>query len=396
MKGSSLRLGLAGLSMIAVSFGFARYGYGLFVPVFREEFAMSTAALGLVSSAAYAAYLIALLLAGFLSARVSPRAPAVLGGASAVVGMVLVALSPTTTVLAAGVLLASTSSGLTWAPFTDAVAQAVRPETRNRTLSIISTGTTFGLMTAGPVSLLAEANWRGAWLVFAVLALASTVWNARLLPGKAYHGYAGSPESGPGEGNGDRSGAQRTWLAWQWLLGARPLPLFYAAFAYGLAGAFYWTYAADLALQSGLPSAARSILWTAVGLAGIAGLATGDFVGRFGLRPVLAVTLLVLAAATVVLGAAPGSWATVVLSGVLYGPGFMTMAALLSLWSSSVFTDRPSTGFSATLLLLALGSIAGPATLGLLAEAIGLRAAFLVTAGFILLGVLVRPRTETG
>lgn len=30
------RLALAGLSAIAVAYGFARYGYGLFVPTFRE------------------------------------------------------------------------------------------------------------------------------------------------------------------------------------------------------------------------------------------------------------------------------------------------------------------------------------------------------------------------
>jgi hypothetical protein len=47
----STRLMLAGLSAIAVSYGFARYGFGLFVPVFREEFRFSTQQIGVVSSA---------------------------------------------------------------------------------------------------------------------------------------------------------------------------------------------------------------------------------------------------------------------------------------------------------------------------------------------------------
>lgn len=395
MNDRGWRLGLAGLSIIAVAYGFARYGYGLFVPVFREEFGMSTAVLGFVSSGAYATYLLALLLAGFLSVRINPRAPVVLGGLFAVVGMTLVALAPNAAVLAVGVLLASTSSGWAWAPFSDAVAQMVRPEAQNRTLSIISTGTTFGLMVAGPVSLLAGTTWRGAWVVFAVLALASTVWNARLLPNKVNHGSASISKGGTGEDSTESgSGRVDTRLGWRWFVGATSLPLFSVAFAYGLAGAFYWTYAADLALQSGLPPATRSILWTVVGIAGIVGLGTGDFVGRFGLHRVLAVTLAMLGAAIAVLGAVPGSWIAVGISAVLYGPSFMMMAALLALWSSHVFPEQPSIGFSATLLLLAVGSIVGPATLGVVAGLFGLGSAFLITAALTLLSVLVRPREE--
>lgn len=394
----SLRLSLAGLSIIAVAYGFARYGYGLFVPVFREEFGLSTEILGFISSGAYATYLIALLLAGFLSSRINPRAPVVLGGLFAVVGMVLIAFAPNALLLAVGVLLASTSSGWAWAPFSDAVAQMVRPEAQNRTLSIVSTGTTFGLIVVGPVSLIAGSTWRAAWLVFAVLAFASTVWNFLVLPNKPPDGSASAVEGKPGEelgdGSRDGSGDRESRLGWRWFLGAQSLPLFFVAFAYGLAGAFYWTYAADLTQQSGLPPMVSSVLWTVVGIAGIVGLGTGDFVGRFGLRRVLAAALAMLGTAIAVLGAMPASWTAVGISAVIYGPSFMMIAALLALWSSHVFPERPSTGFTATLLMLAIGSIAGPATLGIVAGHLGLVVAFLITAAFTLLSMLVRPREE--
>jgi hypothetical protein len=40
----------AGLLAIAVAFGFARYGYGLFVPEFRNAFSLSAEALGFIAA----------------------------------------------------------------------------------------------------------------------------------------------------------------------------------------------------------------------------------------------------------------------------------------------------------------------------------------------------------
>jgi hypothetical protein len=54
-------ISLAGLSAVAVAFGLARYGYGLFVPVFREAFDLSTEMVGFLASGAYASYLVALI-----------------------------------------------------------------------------------------------------------------------------------------------------------------------------------------------------------------------------------------------------------------------------------------------------------------------------------------------
>ncbi len=80
------QLTTAGLLAIAVAFGFARYGYGLFVPEFRGAFGLSTEALGFIAAGAYASYLAALLVTGALVARVGLRLPVVTGGLS-VAGM---------------------------------------------------------------------------------------------------------------------------------------------------------------------------------------------------------------------------------------------------------------------------------------------------------------------
>ncbi|GHA15479.1 hypothetical protein GCM10010345_20130 [Streptomyces canarius] len=48
------------------------------------------------------------------------------------------------------------------------------------------------------------------------------------------------------------------------------------------------------------------------------------------------------------------------------------------MWSYRVFPEQPSTGFSAAVPALGLGTLTGPATLGAVADHYGLRAGFLV------------------
>lgn len=163
------RLGVAGLCATAVTFGPARNGFGLFLPYFREEFDLSTTTLGLIASGLYAGYLIALSAVGLLATRIGPRPPVVIGVVSAGLGMGLVAVATNTVVLAAGVVLAGTGAGWTWAPFNDAT-EHVPTRTRNRVLSVVSTGTTFGILAAGVLALAMGANWRAAWTAFAVAA----------------------------------------------------------------------------------------------------------------------------------------------------------------------------------------------------------------------------------
>jgi MFS family permease len=72
------------------------------------------------------------------------------------------------------------------------------------------------------------------------------------------------------------------------------------------------------------------------------------------------------------------------------------MSALLSVWSSEVFDERPAEGFTAALIFFGVGGVVGPAALGALGGEFGLRAAFAVAAALILLNLPVRAKESSG
>jgi len=382
---ASGRLGLAGFSATAATFGPARNGYGLFLPDTRDDFGLSTEVLGLIASGLYVGYLAALVTVGLLAARTGPRLPVLSGLLSAGVGTALVAISPNPAVLAAGVVLAGTGAGWSWAPYNDAVGRTVPESSRSRTLSIISTGTTFGIAVAGLAALAAAAYglpWRAGWFAFAAGSLAAAALNAALLS-RGPINTAGTETVG--------------WPGFGWFWCAASAPLFGVALSFGVVNAVYWSFTVDLVSgAAGSAPAAGPLLYIALGVFGFSGLATGDAVARFGLRRTLAATLVALGVAAGLLGLAPGSLPAVVASAVLFGSGVMFMSALLSVWSSAVFPKRPSTGFSAALLLFGVGSIAGPAAVGAAADRYGLGGIFLLVAELAISTALVRPASESG
>jgi predicted MFS family arabinose efflux permease len=378
----ALRLGLAGFAATAVAYGPARTGYGLFVPDFREEFGISTWAAGAIGSGLQGGFLLALVATALLVGRLGPRLLIAAGGVSSIVGMLLVALAPNQVALAAGVCVAGMTAGFCWSPYNDLAGWTVRAGLRSRVLSAVSTGTTLGIAVAGLVALAAvvgELPWRAAWLAFVAAAVFSAVLNALLLSGMS--------------AGGEKETARRTGVGWIFRAGSSSL--YVVAFSFGVVNAFYWSFNADIVSSAGFPLPnAGQVLYVVLGAAGFVGLLTGDLVDRIGLDLTLRLTLLSLGAGTVLLGAAPDSLPIVGVAAVLYGAGVMFMSALLSLWSSAAFPERPSEGFTATLLFFGVGGVVGPAVLGAIGGAIGLGSAFVVAAVLILLNLPIRAQNK--
>lgn len=378
-----LGLVAAGLALIAVTYGLARYAYGLFLPELREEFALSAASLGLIGAGAYASYCLAVGAALVLTARMGPRRMAVLAGTFAVAGTATVAAAPTGWVLGVGIFVAGISSGLASPPLGEAVTRAIAERRRDWANSIINSGTSVGVALSGPVALLASGSWRLAWLGFALIAAVVLAWNARVLPGPVR------------AARGGRRGIPR--LSAGYLIGHRSLPMFVAALAVGFGSAAYWTFSRDLVVYAGGVSLAGSTLfWTVLGVSGLAGGAAGTLVGRFGLTPTLRGSLLAMAAANALLAAAPGNGMAAYASAAVFGASFITLSGIILVWAVAAFPARPSAGIGAGFLLLAVGQVAGAPAAGALADAIGLAPTFAAFAAASLVAAGLRAEVRRG
>ena len=365
----TFRLATAGFFATAIAFGPARMGFGLFVPAFREDFALSTTEVGVIASGGFLAFLLALPLATFLCARWGERLPVVIGALLAACGFALVVHAEGAIGLASGISLAGMSAGLCWTPFNDAAERVVPPHAHAGALSAVSTGTTVGVTLAAVLALgvtFGALDWRTVWLAFAFGAL----WSAFLA-------LIGVP--------GGRANATASTGPLPKLVRRETMPLFVITFIYGATNAIYLSFAADrVVLAGGLPGlperAASAVIFLGYGLFGALGLATGRIESRLGLSPLIAAIFTAFAMSLALIAGLPASWPGVVASAGLHGAAVMTFSAVVSFWSLRLFPRRSSLGFTAALVATASGSVLGPLLAGPLLEAVGATAAFLLLA----------------
>jgi MFS family permease len=83
-----------------------------------------------------------------------------------------------------------------------------------------------------------------------------------------------------------------------------------------------------------------------------------------------------------------------VVSAAAFGSTYNLLLAVQVIWSARVFAQRPATGLAAVLFMLGLGQIAGPVLAGVLADQVGLAAAFFGGGALIAVSALLSPREE--
>jgi predicted MFS family arabinose efflux permease len=383
MTGSAVRatsplvLASAGIGVVAVTFGMARYGVGLLAPDIRASFRLSSGALGLLAAASYVAYLATSVTAGVLSARLGARAIVGAGGACAIAGMTLAGVAQSPQVLFAGLLVAGASAGLVFPPFSDVVACRFRAGHGGRILSAISSGTGWGVALAAPLALLAGADWRLAWLMFAVVAAAATTWALVVLPGREEAG----------------GGAGMVVLRPSWFVCPRSGPLLIGALLVGLASSVFWTFSIDhLVSDGGLSTTHSRIFLAVVGVASVGGTLAGDAVRRLGGRATFSLAVAAEAAALLLVGLTPGHAGATMASAILFGAAYNVVVAVEVIWSGRVYHERPSAGLAATVAMNAVGLLVGPPLLGAVADHTGFAAVFAAAAALLLATAYLAPR----
>jgi len=364
----------AGLTIVAITYGFARYAYGLFLPEIQRDITLSDELMGIIAGASSAGAIIATIAGASLSGKFGARLPVMLGGSAAFLGMLIIATSHTPHLLTIGVILSGASPGLAYAPLADAIVLLIASSKQSRAFALINSGTSIGVIVSGPAALFVGENWRFAWLFFAVTALLATVWNASVLPRQRW---------------------RREKVNNRWAMRLRLPSLHIASLLFGLSTGVYWTFAVDLLVnQGGLPGHWSRLFWIIIGACGLAGGSAGHLVTRLGLKRAMQIAQLILSAAIILPGMFSSILMTSLLSAVTFGAAFILTSGLLGIWSIKVYDDCPSAGVSVLFFLVAMGQLLGPILAGYISGSYSMSIAFIIAGFFSLISIIFTPSIE--
>lgn len=370
----SVNLVAAAFALTALSYGLARFAYGLLLPQIREDLSLDVTVAGWIGGSAFAAYCIGIVFAFFCNGKLNPRTIALIASLAATVGMGLIVFASSGLALGFGIALAGLSTGLTSPPLASAVAAQFGDEDRPKANAMINAGTAAGIVFSGMAALMAAGAWRELYALFALIGGGVTVWLWLAVP----------PRTNSDGAKGFSSKILK-----------RPglFALCSSAFLMGLASTAIWTFGADILRgEFGFSDAYIAWAWIALGTAGISGSLTGILTNRFGTGKIHSFSLLGMAIG--ILGLATASISPIFgfAAMCIFGAAYIISTGAYLIQGINLLPDRPDLGLGIPFLVLALGQTVGTPLFGATLDAAGVVSALVIFAAAACLAIVVRPR----
>lgn len=342
---------ISGMVLIAATYGLARFGFGFFLPRFTEAFQLAPSVSGAIQAGSFLSYCVTAAAAARLGAR--PRLVVACAGATAALGSAGVAAAPNAGVLAAGVVIAGAGAGFATPGLVRLIERNITAARQESAQTIVNAGTGAGIVAAGVLLILTAGQWRLGWAGIAVLSALSAAAVLR----------SDRSSSGPAAGESGTADSPPLRLG---LLAALAKPLAAALLA-GASSAAVWTFGRTIIAGSGTGTQMYSVTaWMVLGAFGVLGAFAGRLVQAASLRTAWAGTVLAMAAATFLLGMAPGAPVAAYAAAALFGGGYTAMSGVLIVWAVRAVPDQASAGTVVLFIALAVGQAAGSAVLGAL------------------------------
>lgn len=345
----AIALTAAGALLVASTYGMARFGVGLLHPAMAAERPGVAGALPSAGTAQFASYCVAAGLAGLLVPRRS-RAVAAAAGVAAGLGCLGLALSTSAGWFVASAYVSGAGAGFA-SPALVGLLDAVVPERMaGAAQAVVNSGTSVGVVMTGLLATAVTAPGP-AWLLMAVACLAAGGAVVVLSSGATVDGAA----TGPVPSSRRSPGRTASW--------ALPLALAVGA---GVTSAAVWTFGPTVVVGRGaLQPDQVGLLWTALGVGGLAGAFVARPVARHGPTKAFVLCTAALLVGSVAVLAPSGDEGTWPLVGAAcFGAGYMSMSGVLILWGRLL---DPRGGAAATAWLfiaLAVGQAVGSHLLG--------------------------------
>lgn len=373
---SNIGFALFGAALVAISYGLARFAFGLFVPPIRAELELTSSVIGIIGALPLISFVLAMSIAPIAADRLGARYTAVASGVFGVIGLALIGEASGPVVLGVGVFACGICTGLMMPALTAAMQVVVDRAVHGRVSSVMNAGTSIGIMVSVPTTIFLSGAWRSAYVSFAAMAGVGVVAAWFFIPSVSRITPSNAAPPPP-------------ISALQW---SRLLRLSLFAFAMGFVSAPYWIFAPDLAVTLGaLPSDQTGWLWFAVGVAGLGGAVASDLADRNNPPITHSLMLMMLAASVALLAASPGQLGLAVFSALVFGLAYMSLTGLYLMTGIRLLPGRLSMGPVLPFMACALGQAAGSPAVGILVDDFGYAEAFSVFSAIAIVVALLSP-----
>jgi predicted MFS family arabinose efflux permease len=332
---------------IASTYGFGLYLFPAMVESIRASVPFTYKTMGTISGFVQAGFMMAALMAGFLTVRLGAL-PMILGSIAAC-ALALAGLAVAPDVVSMAVLLTAlgAAAAAIWVPMVEVARDQIARQHQAKALGLMSSGTSYGvfinsfLLTA----LLPSQGWRALWVATAAIVAVLAILGFVVLRGSERKSSALSDNHSPSMRTRIRTLPARLTTA-----------IVFMMFLNGLSCMPYQTYlSAFLQNEAGYSAETAADAWRVIGLVGmVSGFAVGALADRITVRLGMFLTYGVLAASCLLLLVARGGDNLTALYGatVAFGISFYAVFGLVPAYIGHFF------GSGSAALVFAFGNIA--------------------------------------
>jgi MFS family permease len=391
----------AGTLCVFAGLGFGRFALGMLLPSMGVSLQLTYSQMGLISTANFVGYLLAVLFCGYLSSLLGSRLLIFLALLLVAVSMLLVSRANSFMTVALFYTLTGMGSGASNVPVMALVTSWFGSRHRGKAAGFIVIGSGFAILLSGKLipflnQLRESDGWRISWLVLGIIVLFISVIcflvirdSPRELGLKPYTGKKSSHQGGNAYFDDGQPSVTRKEI---YHLGA-------IYFLFGYTYVIYATFIVTTLVQErGFSEAVAGNFWSWVGFLSLfSGPVFGTLSDRLGRKTGLIMVFSIqLCAYLLVALSLPGIF--LYLSIGCYGIVAWAIPSIMAaLVGDYVGPQKAARVFGFITFIFALGQIAGPAVAGFLAEKFGsFSSSFLMAALFaglavMLTGLLKKP-----